>query len=405
MAIKSNLNSDFGYYNILINNNSDTDKEALFNETRTTPILTNVQDFYLTVIRFKIPTNRIPLFIFEEDENGNSPYFITFSLGKGYNNPVSVRVDFSSTDANEDIGAQRPRPKAIYYYSSFTNMVNQAFRDLYGQILTNPAYATAFTNAGINPVTELPANSPQIRYNPETTLFSLQVPYVTGTEQGSPFTQPTVINQDFINIHFSKKLNFFYQGFNDKILINPPTPNAQVVLNFPKPTLVNGGNLGTEPAYNLTTPARNYLEITQDYSTVNLWQTLTRIILGTTVPIEQEYIGVEGRDGTNFNQLLLTDFEIEPNENGRQRDYIYYNADHPRYSNFSSNGDLNFFDLRVFYQTKDLSTYPVLIAPNDEISVKLQFKRRPAKTELQYSSANAIVSTGTGRLTGFNNYR
>ena len=53
---KNNTNSDFGYVNVLINNNSNSDIIAEYNETRTQPILTNMNDFQLGVSRLKIPT-------------------------------------------------------------------------------------------------------------------------------------------------------------------------------------------------------------------------------------------------------------------------------------------------------------------------------------------------------------
>ncbi len=84
--------------------------------------------------------------------------------------------------------------------------------------------------------------------------------------------------------------------------------------------------------------------------------------------------------------------------------YIYFNAVNPRYQNFTKNGDLSFFDLRIQFQTKSLKVYPLYIGPNEEVTVKLQFKRRDARGELQYSSANEIRTNRRGHLVGFKNY-
>ncbi len=396
MAIKSNLNSDYGYYNIIINNKTDDEILANFNETRTTPILSNVQDYYISVVRFKIPTSRIPLFQFELDSTGDSPYYVTFSLNDTYSDKHTVNVAYNPAIA-DTTDAKEPQNRAIYYYDTFTQMVNDALNDAWQALFPDPNYTTLLSNVNASI-----ANPPFLSYDPKSTLFTMNLPNNSTTAQGNAFT-PSFLSSNFINIHFSNKLNYFYNGFNSKIL-KTGNVNAENVLQFSAPTNNSGFNVQIEPPYSATVGGGEYLRINQNYSTINLWQTLTRLILSTNIPVEQEYLGVQGEDGLNFNQMLLTDFEIEPNLNGNQRDYIYFNAVNPRYQNFTKNGDLSFFDLRIQFQTKSLKVYPLYIGPNEEVTVKLQFKRRDARGELQYSSANEIRTNRRGHLVGFKNY-
>lgn len=380
---RSNLNSDWGYYNFIINNSTNDFITAEFQETRINPVLTNMQDWEMSVIRFKIPSTAIPLFIFEEDllpppalpGTYLSPYWVGYSIGPTYTTPLIQNVAFDPFFANNTL-TNRPQSRFIYYYSAFIQMINVALGSLNTTARANGAYALS----GILDFSE--HEFPFIELDDTTPYMKFMLPYDDNFIAPSPFVFDITDN---INIHMSKKLFYFFAGFNARLLSTPPLPNMDYVLKFAPPILYN--NIIDLPKWgnNPTLPLRKVLQVYQDYSCLYLWSTLSRIVLTTNIPIEQEYIGVAGADGQNFQQTLLTDFEIEPNRDGNQRDYIYYFSDAPRYSNFTSNGDLRHMDLRVFYQTRDLRTFPLVIPPTFELSVKIQFRRRRARSQLQYS--------------------
>lgn len=392
---KSNFNSDYGYYNVLINNDTEEIKNADFQETRQAPILSNMQDWQLAVVRFKIPAASIPLFVFEDTEtpagSGNyvSPYYVGFSIGQNYATPIINNVvyipQFGTSTSNI-----RPYNRFMYYYTSFLQMINEALKTLFDMALLDAAYQpllNAFTNV----------NSPFIELDDATSYMKLILP--VGGTVNAPTTSPFVYNQNgqYINIHFSKKLFYFLAGFNAKLLQTPPLQYMDYVLMLSLPNLYD--NITSLKPYNGINE-RPIISFYQDYSCLYLWNTLSRILLTTNIPVEQELIGVKGADGQNYSQTLLTDFEVPPNREGNQRDYIFYFADFPRYINFSSNGDLRQMDLRIYFQTRDLQTFQLQIPPTFEASVKLQFKRRKAKGLLQYSGEEGFKHSTIGYAQG-----
>lgn len=391
--MKSNYNNDVGYYNVLINNDTDDNKIAEFQETRQAPVLSNMQDWQLAVVRFKIPAVSIPLFIFEDVEDPNnannyiSPYYVGVSVGSNYTNPFIQNVVYLP-QFGTSTSTIRPYNRFMYYYTSFLQMINEAIKQLMLTAELVPPYSGLFGGLDMN------LESPFFRIDDSNSYIKLILPIETGPKT-SPFVYNT--NGQYVNLHFSKKLFYFLAGFNAKLLQSPPQQYMDYVLMISLPNTYD--NLITLKEYD-TLPDRPALSFYQDYSCLYLWNTLSRILLTTNIPVEQELIGVKGADGQNYSQTLLTDFEVPPNREGNQRDYIFYFADFPRYINFSSNGDLRQMDLRIFFQTRDLQTFPLQIPPTFEASIKLQFKRRKAKELLQYSGEDGFKHSTIGYTQG-----
>ena len=64
-------NEDHIYYNIDIRKgveNAGQQFQAVFNETRVEPILNKPSDYDLSVVRFSIPSQSIPIFLWKENE-------------------------------------------------------------------------------------------------------------------------------------------------------------------------------------------------------------------------------------------------------------------------------------------------------------------------------------------------
>lgn len=398
----SNLNSDFGYYNILINNGTNNFKKAEFSETRIAPVLTSMQDWQLGIVRFKIPSTSIPLTIFEDnglpvdDPAYQSEYTLSIALSVNgvLELPISRNVIYKKTTE----ATTNPENRFVYYYSQFVDMVNDTLRLLWEDIFLAPVYTDALGLGDYNVDTP-----PKLELDDTTSYFKFILPAKDVGAVDAPqtiFDKGLPLHVDFI---MNGKLFYYFSGFS--AICNTVNP----VLTYRLQLCANQGNLSILPTLNVVggqppQTNRHVNTVFQDYSNLYLWQTLSRLILTTTIPIEQELIGVGDGFGNNFQQTLLTDFEIVPNREGNQRDYIFYFPDEVRYSNFSSNGDLTHMDLRVFFQTRDLQVFPLEIPPGFELSVKIQFKRRPSMSQLQYSNVdshrhrgNMIQNVGTYR--------
>lgn len=389
MSDAQNLNSDYGYYNFIINNQNHTKSiNAELDETRIAPVLSKQEDWQVAVARFKVPGVSIPLFIFEQDNiaapndppNYVSPYIITFSIGPNFQNPIQRRVLLVPDFENNELTI-RPQRNFIYYYSSFLGMVNNTLINLWADVLADAAYNALTAN-----LTDL--EGPYFELKQADSFINIVLPMDQTRANPCPFIDDGV--NPYINIHMSQKLFYFFSGFPSKLLSpthGPIIGETPYLLHFGTPqnaytrvyTLTQWGTTFPNP--------RIVTIIPQDYSCLYLWQKLSRILLTTSIPIEQELVGVRDLNGNNFTSQILTDFEIPPVRDGSQRDYIYFFPEGPlRYTNFTSNGPLRRFDIRIMFQTNDLQTFPLELPPGFEATVKLQFKRRKARALLQYGA-------------------
>ena len=106
---------DYTYLNLQLINTGTTDILATYNETRTRPIVDDMEAYTLSIIRMKVPSSSIPLFVFEDDE-----YLIGFTLGANNTNLLGpLTVQYSTRPVNAD-----PNNRNIYYYNQFLDDVN-----------------------------------------------------------------------------------------------------------------------------------------------------------------------------------------------------------------------------------------------------------------------------------------
>jgi hypothetical protein len=369
---QSNTASDYGYLNILLNNSTDDMMLAEYNETRRQPILTNMNDFQLGVVRLKIPTTAIPLMVFEDDA-----YILAFSIG---NNDTRPLVDVVTYDVPTNQAVTYPQNRYIFYYNQFLQDINNSLQRLWDLAIADVAY-----QAIINVALQVSEFAPYFRLSQgDSTYLELVTPADFTLNPSSPFTGPHATIGG-INVLMSKKLFYFFSGFNARFsrigFAGNPELNYKLLLNPSVDNAKELNTLGYEPL------RINECNINiQDYPSLFLWQTLTRIIITTTIQIEKEVIITRDDQGRTERLEVLTDFEIPQTQKGL-REYIYfYPQGQLRYSNFKASGWLDRFDLKVYFQTKDLSIFPVVIPPSFEVSLKIEFKRRKALNLLQYSS-------------------
>ncbi len=362
-----NVNSDYGYLNILINNDSNEMKLAEYNETRLQPIVTNMNDWQIGITRLKIPTTAIPLMIFEDNQ-----YEIGFCINTPpFSNLISETVTY---DRPANDFTQFPYNRYIFYYDQFLFDVNNALQKLWNSALLDPAYA-GLPASGYTQV-----DAPYFRLKSSTEGYlELVLPCDPTGTPSCPF------NQNGIRILMSNRLFFFFSGFASNFTQSGWfAPVGKQPLTYVLQIDPTADSVQTLPAYQAN-PQRPVNVIQQDYPSLFLWQSLTRIFITTTVLLEKEVLLISGDQGQPKTIEVLTDFEIPQTQQGL-REYIFYQPQgNLRYINFKSTGWLDRFDLKVFFQTKDLQTFQLVIPPTFEMNLKLEFKRRKAHNLLQYS--------------------
>lgn len=347
---------DHIYVNVAIVNNDPANVIlAQTNSNRTTAIVDNPSDYYMSVVRFTIPLQQVPLFTFIDNL-----YTVTISnAGTDYQTTL-LYVPFYTSNIIPT--PTSPENRLVYSYQQFLDSINDALR-------------TSFTASG------LPGASPYMTYDPVTQLISLIAP---ATFHDTAFTDQ---NQP-IKVWFNTPLWSFFSNFQK--LFNGYTPTAVNTngKNFNiiiKPT---GDNEITIPA-SFGGPLAG-LKMTQEFFSLFNWNDFRSLVITTnSIPIRAEIIpsgliANNGKSGVNAGyRPVLTDFELLFEKAGDTRGFAQYTptAEY-RLIDLIGTTPLTNIDLQFWYQNKNLELFPLYISPLQSLDVKilLRKKYRPGVT-------------------------
>lgn len=346
----------------VINNNTDTsgigpDPNAKFTETRDTPILRDVNDYELCVLKCVIDGGgkSLPILI-PQIEKGVRPnrtiYTITLCVafwnsttsaaGYAQSKPVNIEWIPESLDAGTPVPTtatptQKDTPYYyLYSYNHWCNLVNTALQTAYNQVASVITSEYGITYTLLNAC-------PTLQYDEVTKLFSfytstLGTANLWNTSNPPNFIgAPTGAGQEsmFIgyNYDFEGLMTNFqcdYYGFQQTAWASGAlsgTAGTSTILYLPENVLIVKNKSGTNiqnqinPATGqpYTTPVLNYVT-TQDYnSTGSLWSPVSALILTTQlIPIRNEYTSSpvalgksnagQGTPGSAAFQTILLDF-------------------------------------------------------------------------------------------------
>ncbi len=356
------------YYNISIPHDDSrfplgNPSPAIFQEVREQPLLYDPEDYVMSVIRFSVPTQYIPLFIMPIQQYPNtdpnlSTYSVTLSFG-GVDNQVFLAYipenSYIPVPPPPAIGEGETRSQYVNYYSVYSI---QHFLDM-----INTALKSAFLAIGSPPVGI--TQPPMMTYSPLTRLFSMnaQTAYATS----NPGTIQIFFN-NFLNVNFETSFNQIYYGYVGII----KGKNAQFVIES---TPINNMTLATLGA--------SYV-MTQDYNTIPSLTDFDSIVFITgSLPIRSEWISSQiintsstTNNTTNF-QRILTDFEVDLNTGFETRSLVKYFpvAEYRRVDLFGRGGLYN-IDLQVYWRDTEQNLYPILIPDGEICSVKILFEKK-----------------------------
>jgi hypothetical protein len=252
-----------------------SDVASLVNRAGT--IVANPSDYYVSVTRLIVSTQRIPLW--QPVLNTTSPN------NDGYNTIYSVYLTYGSYNSgqvylriiNDDNTISQPSLPVtsqplngwgdVFSYNTITQMINNA--------LTS-AYATLVSNVGSSAT--LDANPPYVTWNPVTELFVMNC---------FPMSQyDTSSSGDKVSIYFNNEYRPYLLGWTIEILTNQTnTPNGQDVLLL----LTNLGNNYTpqsDPPLDTPLDADTVmLQMSQNISAPWCFVALSKIQIVSSLPI------------------------------------------------------------------------------------------------------------------------
>jgi hypothetical protein len=280
---------------------------------RSGSIVSNPSDYYVSVTRLIVSTQRIPLW--QPQLNTTSPY------NDGYNTIYSVYLTYGSYNSgqvylriiNDDNTVSPPSLPVtsqplngwgdVFSYDTITQMIN---------IALSSAYATLVSNVGSSAT--LDANPPYVTWNPTTELFTMNC---------FPMSQyDTSSSGDKVSIYFNNEYRPFLLGWTIEIVTNQTnTTNGQDVLII----LTNlGNNYTPQSDPPLDTPLDSdtvMLQMSQDISAPWCFVALSKIQIVSSLPIafptlSDLPLSLVGKAFNNQTSPILIDYLVNYSQGG-----------------------------------------------------------------------------------------
>jgi hypothetical protein len=372
------------YYDITISNlqNATTSPPTLyFNETRNSPFVLDPQSYYLSIVRFTLDTNTLPIIAPDIQPAPNSNVNLTsYSITLEWQNPVApfqtfVQQTFLIFDP-QNKQAIVPAPPSqtlnglqnnetgyydIYNYQYWILLVNNTFQQCYN------ALNAQVVAAGL----ALPsAFAPVMSWDTQGNIAILNADQAGYDDTAS----------NYIKIYFNPSLFNLFSSFpfiieSDDVV--PNGKNARIIMSG-----FGGANVVQFPP---VAPTYIALQIVQEYSTIALWTPITSIVFtSNTLPIVSNQVSApllffngkrfqSGGNNSNIAQII-TDFVA--NDGIYKPNIVYIPSAQYRLVDLVGNSPLYNLDIEVFYKNRVGEFIPVRLGSGGTATIKILFTRK-----------------------------
>lgn len=326
------------YYDVTIQNQTNINQLAVYNKTEKKMIVDNPNDYYLTVLKFDIPSTALPIFEFKPE---------TYSFISSYNG--FIETTFVQLVPQGDIGGN-----LIYNYSAFIEMINITLRQHFIDLYNTTGGTLPVLNPNTNPV-------PQLIYtnDREPIIFRFPIAYIE--------TSGIDVRMNYALFRFFQNFQNFFNSSTGSTLSNTDDYTIRVY-----DTGNNYLNITTGPY------TGEYYDMRQDCPTFYLWWEIKDILVTTTLPINQEVIGTLDDKGDYKSLQILVDHTIEKRGTpGTERMDILYRPE-PQYKLIDLMGTIPISNVgfQFKYRTKDLRLIDLPLYPGDNLYMKLLFVKK-----------------------------
>jgi hypothetical protein len=336
-----------------------------FNENRTNDILMGygVENYKVSVVRWYLESNSLPLMIPDLISNTETDYIITL---KHLNNTFSQRVAFKPQDLSRPVPVFNRNTyfsEPYYYYYSFqwfVNTLNEAFRDAYVGL-------EALVGA---------QNMPAGSFNPPL-VFELDSSSGFGNIYACPSLNSSLQDADRIDVFFNTTLyeSILSNGF--KSTYNPAFGSN---MEF-KLEVINNFSLNTYTFLINNNPVE-YITNISDYPISSLWCCVKELILTSSIPTVPNAISasrnIDGTFNSSSNSLsanILTTLEIAPIAGFEYKSIIeYLPTAQYRYMSLIGSGELNNININCLWRDKFNNFNQLNLNPLSCSSIKVLFE-------------------------------
>jgi hypothetical protein len=356
------------YFNAILNGPSATSPTdgiaAIFDVTRTQPIISKPSDYYVSIIRMTLPLNSMPIFICPITIQPNTtPWVVGIDYNGVYYSQIVMWQTELYTTPQSNLFADWYH--FCFSYGTFVSMINVAMA---------AAYA-AFRAANPLAPQAVPNQAPFLIYNSTTELFS----WVWHQSWASlpPAVYPPAAGVARVGLNYP--LLAVFDGFRT-LLVNGSSPDPEDEANY----------VFEDTGDNIYAALPNTKFTVQGFDAISLLANLRRIVVTTSsLPIVSESVpgnnstaGLDSQSNTASTLPILTDFVPQLDFSNDVRSIVYYTPTAQyRLTNMVSDLPLSRVQLSFWWQATDGTLVPIIIARNQQVGVKLAFFKKSLYTK------------------------
>jgi len=386
MSLTKRDTPDKVYYDITISNLETIDSVPpvlYFNETRNSPFILDPESYNLSIVRFTLDTNTLPIIQPEIQPSPNSDINLTsYSITLEWTNPVAPFQTFTEQTYLNYIPQNKqaiiPAPPSQTLSGLQNN--DTGYYDIYNYqywiLLVNNTFQTCFTDLNAQVVGAglvLPSGfAPTMSWDTQTNLAILNA-------DQAGYNDTTA---NYISVYFNPALWNYFSSFPFIIESNDVVPNGKntriIMSGF------GGANVVPFPP---VSPTYTALQIVQEYSTVSLWTPVTSIVFtSNTLPIVANQVSApllffNGKrfqsSGNNSNiAQIITDFVAS--DGIYKPNLVYIPSAQYRLVDLVGNSPLYNIDIEVFYKNRVGEFIPLRLGSGGTATVKILFTRKSA---------------------------
>lgn len=324
---------------------------AEYSENKTEPFLSTPSEYYLSVIRFTVPLNKVPLFIMPIIPNQGNPNESTLAIGftyltTNYESYVTYIPDNNLSAPVQNAPVQVVTPYYyVYSYGALIAMFNATLSALW----TSSGLAAVYPSLIV----------PYFYYNTTLELVQLIVPHI--------FADGSVVLSMFINessLRFLDAFQFKFNGYN-----NVAGNDYYFVLQNQTQFFY--------PPYSGTGTSTYYI-YTQEYNMLYYWASLRKIVITSNgLPILNEIIPAPGNSGVSVSFPIITDFVPQISDAGDTKSIAIYNpSSQYRLVDLTGSVSLSKLDIRLYWQDIAGNLYNIFISSGQQVTLKLGFFKK-----------------------------
>lgn len=372
-AVDINPSPEYVYYDATLSNIDSENHEAQtilsFEENRDTPLINDVTQYKMSIVRFELSTWQLPVFYFQAKTNSANPLEGIYSVTLEYDKAgaivtgAPVRVLFDQQDktkstplAPNTFAYGLPGHNEFYYVYNFNNFIT----------MVNTALDTAFTALqGAVGLALATARAPYLVWNDDLTATLY-----------AELTYYDITKPEHVRIYFNRPLYSLFNSFPSYKNSPDSTGKHYQILTHPRAGL----NCTTIVEYG----PQVLIATKQEFPTNESWTAIDSLVWCTNMPIvpsaqSNPTIYQNGQqillsNTYNYSQNIISDFQTSE-FNYRSTVYYVPSAEY-RYVSFQNNQiPLKNMILTCYIKDRYGVLRPFYMPSNSKASVKILFKR------------------------------